>query len=529
MIGTMLPGILTMLVSVVVDCSSPVELDISVDEQNIIGWQAAADGLKLLSDGDVNSALTCLRKAQEIFSNSEIIARDLGLALLQAEKYTDALKMLRHARTLGDPGRQQRVAESIAIARIQMLDDTSEDHVDLVVKLLNNADDIESQLILSLLHPGHPTKKLSLRLEDETREGFWANLVLAYENLRRGRYQSHSILFARAKAIAEKLDDPLFLSAIKKLKTTSVDVLNQTYTSSSGMQIDDVSNNHWLSFFDFFRRISIDTKFFAGAEHVSNVRWRPVGMPKKTLVKGVLAAAVSSEIPLYGAVLWSSLQAEMSSRFGWDMELLLGVPTDQTPMAPLVGFRARLTELYHEGLSDFLGRSVEIGPILRLSLGAAWYGELSLYGTWLNSDEIQSFVTHREITGQRLSARFGYQYKKNKYQFGIMALHNEARGQTFDMLGGNIDLSASWSIFNRLSVGTNLSFGLGQIGPFGDQSVIGDAQLRFEGRFLGQVRLMWHFSSHWSVTVENTYLTTFSRESDRYWNNFVRSGIIYKF
>ena len=420
--------------------------------------QASAYGVEHLSRGEVERAVRCLRWAFYGLPHSEVIARDLGLALAQSGRLGEARTMLEQAFELGDPdGALERALVSAELG------DT-----EVALHWAFEAGGVEGNTVAAALGEASRVRALGYDLDSVGPESPLIQLVLAVRSAAEGALGSAMIMAQRAQRRAESYSDALVFNAARALRQR----LKQ--------------------------EPSVDVRLLGRvrAEHIVNPLWQTFSHESPSTSAALRLSATADLRGRVGSVTWSGSVAVDQRLYMVDRELLaraerlavfaagsLSIPLSENVQSAQLQLGLRAIDLRSNGFETRLGTSVEGGPTLRMVLADRWRGELGVYGVWTDFETANAGVFERDRVGQRARLALAYDGVSVSGGIDLTALNDEAEGQAFDVSGLALSGRLVVQVRPRWNVRGGISAALRRWGPAGDEAVIGDAARRMELRW----------------------------------------------
>lgn len=423
------------------------------------GWQASALGLDLLTRGEVEVAVVCLRRAALLLPESEVVARDLALALAQAGDRPGARTELARARALGDPGGY--VAEAVLAAELG--------DVEAARSAALSAGGVEGLTIAAWLDDPNARRELGQRLGRTEVDGGLVRLVLGAVLAREGRTGRARPLVEHAAALAELSGDPFIFNAARGL--------SRRLAAEA--------------------RFGLDAQVSAGAVAVVNPTWQSgetsaaAAADLRAEVGGPLDLGSGTRLRWDGRFDQRWGQAS-SQRSLWSAGARLSLPFAADERSAVLELGLRIGGALDQAFES-IALGLEGGPELHISLSPRWWGVLGLYGLAADFDAGEG-AFDRDRVGQR--ARLGLRYEAETVRgaVAVVGLHDEAVGDAFDALGVRLETHADIQPGPRWRLGGGLTATLRRWGPVGDEAVLGRASRRLELRWTAGLRasyLLW--------------------------------------
>lgn len=463
-------------------------------------YLASAVGLDNLSRGEVEAAVTCLRFAFAGLPTSEVIARDLALALSHAGLSDEAVRMFQRARALGDPGGD--------LARAVLAAERGDKG--LALDAARRSGGLEGETVEGVLGQGEALRALGKRLESPGPETPIVRLVLASQAAERGNLGSARALAKAAELSAEAYRDPLLFNAARVLRRR----LERETAAQLGVRLgllgEQIVNPAWAAEGPEIVRDAVGLRGrleVAGVARLGLVRWQ---------------GAVSIDQRLF---LTEGEALGEAERFGLAAATSLEVPLADDLWAPSVAIGVRLVDVRADGLERRIASSLEGGPTLKIAISSGWWTELGVYGVWTDFEDAADRDFIRDRVGQRARLAFRYEDLGLTGQVAVTALHDEAEGQAFDALG----LSVSGRGELRPTAGLAIYLGLAGVlrrwGPVGDESIIGGADRREELRWSAELGSRLRVAPLTHLLIQNTWVRNDARRGHRYVNNVLSAGL----
>lgn len=425
-------------------------------------WQASARGLSNLQQENVAAAIRCLETAHRGLPQSEVIARDLAVALSRAGKTERALALLDVAKALGDP--EGDIEKAVLAAR---LGDAA-----LARSAARRVSGSEGDILGAVLGDPDALRDLGRRLTQGTELAPLARLVLAGEAAEEGRLGPAVAMSRAAELGAERLSDALVFNAARTLQ-------RRIRRSSSPAT-------------SFRARV--------GAEQIINPQWAlpaPSRIDEALSVRSELQLALASRL---GSLTWSgavsvdqriflSDREALASveRFGVTAAMVLAVPFSADLRSAVFNVGLRVVDVRAEGFALRLGTGLEGGGGLRISLAPRWWGELGVYGVWTDFPEPTDRAFDRDRVGQRARLSLVHRGQRFDAEMVMTALHDETEGQAFDAVGAIVGGTVTARLSGSASLRAGLSVGVRQWGPAGDEALVGEAARRRDVRITAEL------------------------------------------
>ncbi|MBX2811034.1 MAG: hypothetical protein KTR25_04470 [Myxococcales bacterium] len=464
------------------------------------GYQASGLGLDRLSRGDVEAAIVCLEFAYRLLPDSEVIARDLGVAYAQATKLEEAQAQLLIARELGDTNGDLELAlvlgENLAFKAA------------LTAAL--RAGGIEGRTIAASLGDGAALHALRHSLKTAGVDRPISRLLLAAEAARSGAVRAAAIMAKEAQEEAELLHDSLVLNAARTLRS----------------RLDQVA------------RLDVQARVNVVTEHIHNPLW--LSEVPKGLHSG-WASSVVGELNLtghLGAVSWEAgLVADQriflinrDELAGVERLAILGyvamiVPLSEDLRSAKLRVGLRAIEVRSDRFRKGLATAVEGGPTLTISVAPRWSTELGIYGIWSNLPESEIRNLARDRVGQRVRGALLYQGSLLTSEVELIAMNDDAAGQVFSASGValsgwvHLEVSRWWQARAAASVLVR------RWGPVGNEAVIGAVIQETDVRWTTNIGLSRKLNSVLAWTIDSFFVRNEASASSRYIAHDLRLGV----
>lgn len=463
--------------------------------------KAAALGLERLSRGEIAAAVRCLELARKGLPRSEVIARDLGVALAQAGRLGEARLQLEAAARLGDPGGHLERA----LVAAELGDEEA------ALSEARAAGGVEGDTVAAALEHPAAVRELGQRLLDAGEEETpLVRLVLASLAAEEGALGAAQAIVSEAELGAEAASDPLTFNVARGLRqrlAASTPVKGALRLRIAGEQ---VSNPSLLP---------------------DGVRGTREGYGVRGAVEGALAIrlgpvtwnlAAFADQRLFLADREALAEAERSALVG-ATSLVFPFSEDLRAAALEVGLR--VIDVRADGFSAYVGTGLESGATLRISLAARWWGELGVSGVWTDVAEPADRSLDRDRVGQR--ARLALLYDRDDLvgALEVVALNDETEGLAFDAIGIGVGGWVELFALDGLRLRTGTSIAVRTWGPFGDEAVIGETARRQDLRFSAMLGARWRLAPGLDWVIEDVFVRTDAREGRGYSSNLLSMGV----
>lgn len=459
---------------------------------------------RLLTD-DLDGAVDCLREAHALDPTSPIYARDLAAAVLESDP-VEALAAIEAALANGDPDPEARILRATILAALGRDKDA--------IETLDDTETWEADLAAAALSDRAAVRRAIPLVDEHTRRGAMASLTLASFEAAEGSYQGAARLAELALSRASLVDAPVFLSASRDLFAEIRARDRPRYNLRLRSSFDHATNPAYLARGREPRRAGLRLAFGVDGDVVTPV--------------GPFTARIGGRIDQHVYV----IQRETFDRLDITAFTLAGAityPLSRHPSLAVLGLSARVVDVHGALFDTHYATTLEGGPDLTLELAAGLRLRLGLYGSAADvidtspPDDVVSSL-NRDRVGQRAVVTLFGELDRVAGTFSAAFIHDDALGDAFDAIGG--ELSARLVAFATpdLSLYTGVGVTLREYGPVGDLAIIGPAATRTQLRIVAAIGVRARFTDQVFVVVEDTWVNNQARNLHEYVSNVLSVG-----
>lgn len=471
------------------------------------GLIASALGLDLLSRGEIDQAVACLKDAERALPDSAEVARDLAIAHAQRGRMPDALVSIDRAIRLGDRDPEAHELRAMLLAELGRSSEA--------IRETRLAQTWESELIAASLGDGPAAYHVAELASEETWRGALASLVLGAHAATQGELTSARLLTDLAQQRAEGSSSPLIVNAAR--------ALDQRLDERAGL--------------------TAQARLRTAIDHSTNPTF--ASDPSSGRDGGVrlaLSGEGALEIPLATARLDAALRIdqhvfltshELFRRLdltAFTIAASVEYPISKSPSAALIAVRARFTDTFGDLFRVHYATSIEGGPNLVLPLAAAWRLDLGFYGIAtdfidVSPPDARISSINRDRVGQRATIGLRYRGDWIDARGELMFLHDTALGAAFNAIGGAAGGRIRAYPGGGIVIATGVALTARQFGPVGDRSIIGPASTRTELRTVVELGLRVPILPRLYLVLDDVWIHNGAREGHGYTDNVLSAGM----
>lgn len=479
-----------------------------VDTSPTAALSFAAQGLDLLSRGELEHALRCLEAARVGAPDSAVVARDLALAYAQKERFQEALVSVERALALGDVDPEVHQLYAIVLAELGREAEAR--------RAALAAASWEGDLVGAVLGERESARRLAVWVGERSPRGALATLTLAARAAAEGDRSMARQLAGRAVADAESAQLPFVLNAARALRERL----------GGGAE-----------------RFRGATRFRTTMDYAHNPAFdRSREVRKPHAARASLLGEASLQLPIDTARLDASIRLDQHVHLtgrdvlsDFDVTTLSGAVALEIPIgrgadAALVGLGLRFQDSFGDLFRLHYGYGFEGGPWLefslvdRLRVVAAISGLYSDYVDFSPPDDTLS-SQNRDVFGQR--ANVGFLMRETDFDVRLDAVfhRDNALGDAFDNYGAGLAARAVVRLPGQAVLRGGLSVMHRRFGPVGDEAIIGEAARRGETRLAATLAAWVPLEEHIALVFEDTLISNFARLDQSYANNVLSAGV----
>jgi hypothetical protein len=479
-------------------------VDATLEERALV---ASAIGVERFAAGALDVAIPCLERARALLPLSATIARDLAIAYHAAGRLADALRQAELAMELGERDPEVIELRAVLLARLGWTDEARE--------LARTADTWEGGLVAAVLGDSTAAYEVSELVNEETRRGAVAALVLATYAAERGDVTSARALLDAGVALASRGGESdaeyasrVFASRLRARRGVSA-------ASRLRLTIDHASNPTYVAEAPLLRAPGLRAGLLAeGALHA------PIGAARVDAAMRFDQHLFLEDRSTLGAV-------ELS---GLSMAASVEVPISRHPSAALIGARARFVDTFGDALRVHYATTIEGGPTLALPIAAGLRVELGVFGVstdFVDRSPSSARISsqNRDFVGRRATLVLDWDGDWVQGRAELMFLRDDARGDAFDARGGGGALRLHARPMEGLAISTGIALLARQFGPVGDEAIIGDAATRHELRTAIDFGAEIALAGSTFLVVEDTWIRSDARRLHTYTENVISVGV----
>ncbi len=471
------------------------------------GLLLGARGAELLAERQPARAAGCLDAAQALLPDDFVIARDLAAARMRSGAPAAALSAIDRALALGDPDPEARELRAMVLAQLG--------EVDAAVEEAGAIGSMESNLIGAVLEDPRAAYRLVPLVDEESDRGALVSLVLAAHEGARGDVASARRLDLVAEQQALHAESLPLIRASREL---------------GGRLSDAGAIRHRL-------------RLRAGVDYATNPAYLASGAPDRTgALRVAFAGEGALEIPIGRALFSGALRVDQHvfaterelydrldlTAFGASTRVDLAI--SRHPNSAVVGLGLRYVDVFARLFRDHYAASIEGGPDLTLQVLAPLRVRLAFYGIatdFIDVSPPSGIVSsvNRDRVGQRVafSALFDTDWLSGMLE--AMFLHDDAKGDAFDNLGGAVAGRVEARLFGGVELFTGIAVTVRDYGPVGDRSIIGPASTRTEIRTVAELGARVPLYDHLDFVMEDAFINDDARTLHSYSENVLSMGL----
>ncbi|MCK6544706.1 tetratricopeptide repeat protein [Myxococcota bacterium] len=468
---------------------------------------AGAIGVERFAAGDVDVAITCLEEARALLPLSGTIARDLAIVYHAAGRLADALRQAELAMDLGERDPEVIELRAVLLARLGWDDEARE--------VARTADTWEGGLVAAALGDASAAYGVSELVEEETRRGAVAALVLATYAAERGDFTSARLLLDAGTRLAVRGGESDAEYAARVLASRLRARRGLGAASRLRLSLDHASNPAFVTEAPLYRSSGLRAALVAeGALHA------PIGPAR-------VDAVMRFDQHLFLEDRSALAEVELS---GLSLEAGVEVPISRHPSAALIGVRARIVDTFGDALRVHYATTIEGGPTLALPIAAGLRVELGVFGVatdFIDRSPSSTRISsqNRDLVGRRATLVLDWEGEWVEGRAELMFLRDDARGDAFDARGGAAALRLRARPTEGLSISTGVALLGRAFGPVGDEAIIGDAAVRHELRTAIDVGAEIALGGATFLVVEDTWIRNDARRRHSYTENVLSVGV----
>lgn len=495
-----------LFVQQVLTSTSPCAVGVGASAEDALRF--SAQGLELLSRGELESSVACLEAALTARPDSAVLARDLALAYAQTGRHQEALALVDRAIALGDVDPEAHQFRAILLAELGQDAEAR--------KAALSASSWEGDLVGAALGERESARKLGVWVGEKSARGALATLTLAARAAAEGDRSRARQLAGRAVEDAEVSQIPFVLNAARALRERL----------GGGAE-----------------RFRGATRFRTTMDYAHNPSFDRVREVRKPhAARASLLGEASLQLPIDTARLDASVRLDQQVHLtGRDVladfdtttisgAVALEIPIGRGADAALVGLGLRFADTFGDLFRLHYGYGFEGGPWLefslvdRLRVVVAISGLYTDYVDFSPTDDTLS-SQNRDVFGQR--ANVGFILRETDFDVRVDAVfhRDNALGDAFDNYGAGLAGRAVVRLPGQAVLRGGLSVMSRRFGPVGDEAIIGEAARRGEARLAATISALFPLEEHIALVLEDTLISNFARQDQSYATNVLSLGL----